>query len=81
MKTPDTFSPNCLESPTSGATPQRADSSPVWSFADRIQSWGWLRRLRAIPLEMPILLTVITSPSLSTWVPLGIFPQAVSKQV
>ena len=54
-------------------TPWRAVSSPLWSFADWIWSWGWLRCLRAMPLEMPLLSTVITSPSLFTWVPLGIF--------
>ena len=29
--------------------------------------------LRAIPLEVPLLSTVIARPSLFTWVPLGIF--------
>ena len=56
-----------------GPTPQRAVSSPVWSFADQTWSWGQLRCLRAFLLEMPFLSTVITSPSLFTWVPLGIF--------
>ena len=56
-----------------GPTPQRAVSSPVWSFADWTWSWGWLRCLRVIPLEMPLLSTVIKSPSLFNWVPLEIF--------
>ena len=34
---------------------------------------GRLRCLRAIPLEVPLLSTVIASPCLFTWVPLGIF--------
>ena len=29
--------------------------------------------MRAIPIEVPFLSTVIASPSLFTWVPLGIF--------
>ena len=53
--------------------PLGAVSPPVWSFADRTWSQGRLRCLRAIPLEMPLLSTVIASPSLFTWVPLGIF--------
>ena len=56
-------------------TPLRAVSLPVWSFADRTWSRGWLSCLRAIPLEVPLLSTVIASPSLFTWVPLGIFLQ------
>ena len=55
------------------STPLRAVSLPVWSFADRTRSWGRLRCLRAILLEVPLLSTVIASPSLFTWVPLGIF--------
>ena len=58
----------CLE-----PTPQRAVSSPVWSFADQTWSWGQLRCLRAFLLERPFLSTVITSPSLFTWFSLGIF--------
>ena len=53
--------------------PLEAVSLPVWSFAYQTWSWGRLRCLRAIPLEMPLLSTVIASPSLFTWVPLGIF--------
>ena len=45
----------------------------MWSFADQTGSRGRLRFLRAIPLEVPLLSTVIASPSLFTWVPLGIF--------
>ena len=56
-----------------GPTRRRAVSSPVSSFADRTWSRGQLRCLREIPLEMPLLSTVVTSPSLFTWVPLGIF--------
>ena len=70
---PDTFSPYCLESLTLGPTPWRAVSSPLWSFGDWTWSRGWLRSLRAILLEMPLLSTVIASPSLFTWDPLGIF--------
>ena len=33
---------------------------------------GWLRGLRAILLDVPLVSTVIASPSLFTWVPLGI---------
>ena len=54
-------------------TPLGAVSLSVWSFADRTCSRGWLRCLRAIPLEVPLLSTVIASPSLFTWAPLGIF--------
>ena len=76
-----TFSPDCLEILPLGPTPWRAVSSPVWSFADWTWSQGQLRYLRAILLEMPLFSTVITSPSLFTWVPLDIFPQAVSEQI
>ena len=51
----------------------RAVSLPVWSFADWTWRRGWLGYLRAIPLEVPLLSTVIASPSFFTWVPLGIF--------
>ena len=54
-------------------TPLGAVSLPVWSFADQTWSRGQLRCLRAIPLEVPLLSTVVASPSLSTWAPLGIF--------
>ena len=83
---PGTFSPDCLESPTpetyaSGGslsprrpTPLGAVSLPVWSFAaDQTWSQGRLRCLRAIPLEVPLLSTVIANPSLFTWAPLGVF--------
>ena len=50
-------------------------------FTDWTWSQGQLRCLRAIPLEMPLLSTVITSPPLPTWVPLGTFPQAVSEWI
>ena len=56
-----------------GPIPWRAVSSLVWSFADWTWSWGRLRCLRAILLEMPLLSSAITSPSLFTWVSLGIF--------
>ena len=45
----------------------------MWSFADQTWSRGRLRFLRAIPLEVALLSTVIASPSLVTWGPLGIF--------
>ena len=50
-----------------------AVSLPVWSFADRTWTRGRLRCLRAIPLEVPLLSTVVAIPSLFTWAPLGIF--------
>ena len=53
--------------------PLGAVSLPVWSFADWTGNWGRLRCLRAIPLEVPLLSTVITSPFFFTWVPLGNF--------
>ena len=53
--------------------PLGAVSLPVWSLADQTWSRGRLRCRRAIPLEVPLLSTVIASPSLFTWVPLGIF--------
>ena len=56
-----------------GPTPQRAVSSSVWSLADRTWSQGQLRHVRAITFEMPLLSTVIASPPLFAWVPLGTF--------
>ena len=53
--------------------PLGAVSLPVWCFADRTWSQGQLRCLREIPLEVPLLFTIIASPSLFTWVPLDIF--------
>ena len=50
-----------------------AVSLSVWSFADRTWSRGQLRCLKAIPTEVPLLSSVIASPSLFTWVPLRIF--------
>ena len=64
-----------------GPTPRRAVYSLVWSFVDQTWSQGRVRCLRAIPLETPLLSTVITSLSLFTWVPLGIFLQVVSEQI
>ena len=76
-----TFSPDCLESPTpeTYASEGSLSSSVVLCRLD--MEWGGgrvgggrqLRCLRAIPLEMPLLSTGIASPSLFTWVPLGIF--------
>ena len=76
-----TFGPNCLESLTPGAYTLEGNlfSSKVLCRRDR--ELGQLRCLRAIPLEMPLLSTIIASPSLFTWVPLGIFPEAVSEQI
>ena len=62
-----------LRVPPRRPTPLRAVSLPMWSFADRTWSRGRLRCLRAITLEVPLLSTVIASPSLFTWAPLGIF--------
>ena len=56
-----------------GPTSRRAVSCPLWFFTDWTWSLGWLRCLRAILLEMLLLSTVLTSLSLFTWVPLGIF--------
>ena len=53
--------------------PLREVFLPVQSFADWTWSWGWLRCLRVIPLEVPLLSTVIASPTLFIWVLLGIF--------
>ena len=53
--------------------PLGAVSLPVWSLADRTWSQGLLRCMRVILFEAPLLSTVIASPSLFTWVPLGIF--------
>ena len=66
-----TFSPVCLESPTpeTFASGGSLSSSVVLCRWDR----GRLRCLKAVLLEMPLLSTVIASPSLFTWVPLGIF--------
>ena len=66
-----TFSLDCLESPTpktysSGGS---LSSSVVLCRPDM----GQLRCLRAIPLEVPLLSTVIANPSLFTWAPLGVF--------
>ena len=51
----------------------RAVSPPLWSFADCTWSWGWIRGLRVILLEVSPLSTLIASLSLLTWVPLGIY--------
>ena len=68
-----TFSPDCPETPTPGAYTSggSVSSSVVLCRPDRES--GWLRCLRAIPLEMPLPSTVIASPSLFTWVSLDIF--------
>ena len=79
--TPEHFRSDCLESLTPGAYTLEGNlfSSKVLCRQDR--ELGRLRCLRAIPLEMPLLSTIIASPSLFTWVPLGIFPEAVSEQI
>ena len=79
--TPELFRSDCLESLTPGAYTLEGNlfSSKVLCRRDR--ELGQLRCLRAIPLEMPLLSTIIASPSLFTWVPLGIFPEAVSEQI
>ena len=70
---PGTFSPHGLESqtPETYASGGSLSSSVVTCRPDLEP--GRLRCLRAIPLEMPLLSTAIASPSLFTWVPLGIF--------
>ena len=70
---PGTFSPDCLESPTPETYTSGGSLSSRWSFADQTWSWGRVRCLRAILLEVPLLSTVIASPSLFTWLPLDIF--------
>ena len=70
---PGTFSPDGLErqTPETHASGGSLSSSVVPCRPD--MEPGRLRCLRAIPLEMPLLSTAIASPSLFTWVPLGIF--------
>ena len=77
---PDTFSPDCLESPTleTYASGGSLSSSVVLCRPDMELGGGggegvWLRCLRAIPPEVLLLSTKIASPSIFTWVPLGIF--------
>ena len=65
--------PDCPESLTPEASASGGVSPPVWPLADQTWSWGQLRYLRAIPLEVPLLPTVTASPLLFTGVPLGIF--------
>ena len=62
-----------------GPMPLGAVSPPVWSFADWSWTQGQLRSLRSIPLVVPLLSTVIASPSLFTWVLLGIFLRLFKK--
>ena len=70
---PGSFSPDCLESPTpENYTSGGSLSSSVVLCRPDMEP-GRLRCLRAIPLEVPLLSTVIASPSLFTWVPLDIF--------
>ena len=76
---PGTFSPDCPESPTPEAYASGGSLSSSVVLYRPDGELEWLRCLRAIPLEMPLLSSVMTSPSLFTWVPLGIFPQAVSE--
>ena len=81
MGTPGHLQSHCLESPTPGAYTSGGSliSSMVLCRLD--MELGQLRCLRPIPLQMSLLSTVMTSPSLFTWVPLGIFPQAVSEWI
>ena len=73
-----TFSPICFQNPTPGAYALESCLFSTVVLYKQTWSQGQLGCLRAIPLEMPLLSTIITSSSLS---PLGIFPQAVSEQV
>ena len=68
-----TFSPDCPESLTSGAYTSGGSLSSSVVFAGWTWIQGQLRSLRAIPLEVPLLSTVIANPCLSTWVLLGTF--------
>ena len=70
---PGTFGPDCPESLTPGAYTSGGILYSNVFLHDQTGSQGQLRRLRATSLEMPILSTIITSSSLFTWVPLGIF--------
>ena len=72
MGTQDTFSHDYLESMTPGAYNSEGSLFSSMVFADQTWSRRQLRCLRTIPLEMPLLSTVIASLSLFTWVPLGI---------
>ena len=74
-----TFSPDCLESPNPETYASGGSfSSSVGLCRPDIEK-GQLRFLRAIPLEVPLLSTVIASPSLFTWVPLDIFLRLFKK--
>ena len=68
-----TFSLDCLQSPTLETYASEGSLSSSVVFCRLEWSWGWLRCLRAIPLEVPLLSTVIASTTLFIWVPLGIF--------
>ena len=70
---PGTFSPDCHESPTPETYASRGSLSSSVVLCRLDMEPGQLRCLRAIPLEMPLLSTVIASPSLFTWALLGIF--------
>ena len=74
--TTGTFSPDCLVNLTPGAyTSEGSHFSSIffWSLQTGPGVWGQLRCLAVVLLEMPLLSTVITSPSLFTWISLGIF--------
>ena len=69
-----TFSPDCLESPTPGPyTLEGSFLSSVVLCRPDMELGGRLKHLRVILLEVSLLSTVIASPSLFTWVPLGSF--------
>ena len=69
---PGTFGPDCLESLTPGAYTSEGSLFSSMAVCRPDMELGQLRCLRAFLLEMPFLSTVITSPSLFTWVSLGI---------
>ena len=68
-----TFSPGCLENPTTGTYASGGSLSSSVAPYRQTWSWGPLRCLRAIPLEALLLSTEIASPSPFTWVSPGIF--------
>lgn len=70
---PGHFRSDCLGNLTPGAYTSEGNLFSAKGPLQTGQGLGQLSCLRAIPLEMPLLSTVIVSPSLFTWVPLGFF--------
>ena len=70
---PGIFSPDCLESSTPETYASGGSLSSNVVLCRRDMELGWLRCLKAILLEMPLLSKVMTSPSFFIWAPHGIF--------